>query len=248
MVQIIEIIKTEKTVRVEDLAIRLSVSENTIRRDLNVLAEKGLLERTKGGAISLKDELIESSFEERKDKNKNSKELIAEKAASLINTGETIILDGGTTNIILAKKIKEMDHITVLTNSLDIANILLDSNGITLVLSGGILNRNSRTVIGMPAESFFSSVNADKLFLGVTALSSEHGLSDQNMHETPVKKKMIEKAGEVIILADRTKFNKTAFSPIGDLSIADRIITDCEPDLQCRKSIEAKGVKLIVCL
>lgn len=247
LVQIVKIIETENTVRVEDLAVRFNVSENTIRRDLNTLAEKEKLERTQGGAVSLSKNIFESSFEDRKEKNRNIKALIADKAASYIKKGDTIILDGGTTNTILAEKIKEMDHLTVLTNSLDIANILIDARGITLVISGGILNSNSRTATGIPAESFFTSVNADKLFLGVTALSTDKGLSDQNMLETPIKKKMIEQADKVFILADCTKFNKTAFSPIGDFSIADTIITDCEPDFPCRKSIEAKGVELIIC-
>ncbi|MBI9097875.1 MAG: DeoR/GlpR transcriptional regulator [Spirochaetaceae bacterium] len=245
---IMDIIRSEKTVQVENLALRLNVSENTIRRDLNILAEKKMLRRTKGGAISIMEDLSESTFKERKDKNSDSKEKIAHKAASFINKGDTIILDGGTTSIRLAEKIRAMEHVTVLTNSLDIANILSETKGITLVLSGGILNRDSRTVTGIPAEKFFSEINADKLFLAVTALSAEEGLSDQNMYETPVKMKMIERAREVIVLADNTKFSKRAFSPIGDLTIADRIITDREPEKGYRKQIEEKGVELIVCL
>lgn len=243
-----DIIRAEKSVRVENLATRLNVSENTIRRDLNMLAHKGMLERTTGGAVSTTDELTEKSFNDRSRRNRDCKELIADKAASYIKKGDTLILDGGTTALRLAEKIWEMNHITVLTNSLDVAYILADAKGVTLVLSGGILNRDSRTLTGMPAEKFFSDINADKLFLAVTALSAEQGLSDQNMYETPVKMKMIERAKEIIVLADNSKFNKTAFSPIGELSIADRIITDKEPDPQCRKSIETMGVELIVCV
>lgn len=247
MIRIMDIIKTEQSVRVENLAISLDVSENTIRRDLNLLAEKHQLQRTKGGAVSLSGTSPDNTFKDRIDKNCNSKGIIAEKAASFINRGETLILDGGTTNIKLAEKIKKMEHVTVLTNSLDIANILLGAKGITLVICGGIVNEDSRTMTGIPAERFFSDINADKLFLAVTALSALKGLSDQNMYETPVKKKMISCAREIIVLADSTKFNKTAFSPIGDLSLANIIITDKEPDSQSRQAIEAKGVKLIAC-
>lgn len=244
---IMDIIRAEKTVRVEDLAHRLNVSENTIRRDLNMLSGKNMLQRTQGGAVSAEEGLSERTFNERRDKNSNGKEMIAEKAAEFINKGDTIILDGGTTGVYLAERICDMEHITVLTNSLDVANILADSKGITLVLSAGILNNDSRTVTGMPAEKFFSDINADKLFLAVTALSAEYGLSDQNMFETPVKIKMIERAKEIIVLADNTKFDKRAFSPIGDLSIIDRIITDSAPDEQCRKIIESKKVTLTIC-
>ena len=134
----------------------------------------------------------------------------------------------------------------VLTNSLDIASILSDNRGITLVVSGGILNLDSRTMTGMPAERFFSDINADKLFLAVTGLSPEQGLSDQNMFETPVKKRMIEASTEVIVLADSTKFNRSAFSPIGGLDLADFIITDREPDAPTAQSIRNAGVRLLV--
>jgi DeoR/GlpR family transcriptional regulator of sugar metabolism len=244
---IMDIIRAEQSVRVEDLATRLNVSENTIRRDLNMLARKEMLQRTQGGAVSATEGLSERTFNERRDKNSHGKEKIAEKAATFIQTGETIILDGGTTALYLAEILCEMEHITVLTNSLDVANILIDAKGITVVLSGGILNSDSRTMTGLPAEKFFSGINADKLFLAVTALSPEHGFSDQNMFETPVKIKMIERAKEVIVLADYSKFNKKAFSPIGDLSLAHRIITDKNPDEQCRKIINIKRIKLSVC-
>ena len=244
---IIDIIRGEKCVRVEDLAFRLNVSENTIRRDLNMLARKGMLQRTKGGATSNLDGISEKSFNERKGKNRDGKELIAEKAASLIKKGDTVIIDGGSTAVLLAEKIIEKEHITVLTNSLDVAYILSDAQGITLALSGGILSNDSRTMTGSPAEQFFSGINADRLFLAVTGISARGGLSDQNIFETPVKKKMIERADQVIVLADKSKFGRDAFSPIGDLTLTDKIITDYPPDNQTIKIIKEKGIELIVC-
>lgn len=100
---------------------------------------------------------------------------------------------------------------------------------------------------GMPAEKFFSDVNADKLFLAVTGVASDKGFSDQNMFETPVKMKMIERASEIIVLADNSKFGRTAFSPIGDLSIAHKVVTDIRPDESICESIKNNGVDLIVC-
>lgn len=231
----------------EDLAQRLRVSENTVRRDLNILSEKGMIERTKGGAVSIMEGLSEKTFSSRQDKNRNGKELIAEKAASLINKGDTVILDGGTTSILVAEKIADMNHITVITNSLDIACTLTEAPGITLVVSGGIFNEDSRTMTGLPAEKFFSEVNADKLFLAVTGISEKEGFSDQNMYETPVKLKMIERAKEITVLADNSKFGKAAFSPIGDLSLAHRIITDIPPNDDLKKIIQSKGIELSIC-
>lgn len=244
---ITDIIRNEKSVRVEDLAFRLNVSENTIRRDLNMLARKGMLQRTKGGAITNLDGISEKSFNERKGKNRDGKELIAERAASFIQMGDTIILDGGSTALLLAEKIIEKEHITVLTNSLDVAYILSDAQGITLALSGGILSSDSRTMTGSPAEQFFTRINADRLFLAVTGISAKGGLSDQNMFETPVKKKMIERADQVIVLADKSKFGRDAFSPIGDLSLADIIITDHMPENLSINTLKEKGIELIVC-
>lgn len=245
--KIMEIIRSEKTVRVENLASRLSVSENTIRRDLNNLAEKRMIQRTKGGAIDISNELPKNNLDVRLDKNRDCKEMIAVEAVKQIQRGDIIILDGGTTSIKLAEKIREMMHITVLTNSLDVANILSNSSRITLVLSGGIFNPDSRTMTGIPAEKFFTDIYANKLFLAVTGISPEQGLSDQNMFETPVKLKMIEAAAEIIVLADHSKFQKTSFSPIGSLDIVQKIITDKAPDAETVKKIETTGVQLITC-
>lgn len=244
---IMDIIREEKSARVEDLALRLNVSENTIRRDLSMLSRRGLIERTKGGALSNMEGLSEKSFSTRQARNRSGKELIAEKAASLVRRGETIILDGGTTALLLAEKIAEMDHITVLTNSLDVAQILSENSNITLVLSGGIFDPNSRTMTGPPAQKFFEEVNGDKLFLAVTGISAEKGLTDQNMQETPVKIRMLASAAEVIVLADSSKFGRTAFSPICDLSQIDRIITDTLPDRKTVEDINNKNVEIITC-
>lgn len=242
-----DIIRKEKAVRVEDLAERLNVSENTIRRDLNMLARKGMVERTKGGAVSNMEGLSEKSFSTRKDRNRDSKESIAELACRQIKRGDTIILDGGTTAIALAEKISELDHITVLTNSLDVANILTEAPGITLVLSGGIYNSNSRTMIGLPAEKFFTEIHADTLFLAVTGITAEQGLSDQNMFETPVKLKMLQCAGKIIVLADSSKFGRAAFSPICKLSEVDLLITDAFPENQSISEFKERGVEILTC-
>lgn len=245
---IMDIIRTEKTVRVEDLSNRLNVSENTIRRDLNMLAHKGMVERTKGGALSRMEGISEKSFSSREARNRDGKELIAEKAAEMIKKGDTVILDGGTTAVRLAERIAEMEHITVLTNSIDVAAILSEAQGITLVLSGGIYNSDSRTLTGLPAEKFFKDVNADKLFLAVTGISPEQGLSDQNMFETQVKLVMLDKAAEVIVLADKSKFGRSAFSPICDFSQVDKIICDTLPENISPSSFKEKGVEVLICL
>lgn len=244
---IMDIVRIEKTVRVENLATRLNVSENTVRRDLNILAKRELLQRTKGGAIDIISRLTENHISHRMGKNLDNKETIAEEAFKLIKPGETIILDGGTTSIKLAEKIRGIKHITVLTNSLDIANILSSCSDITLVLSGGILNTDAGTMTGIPAEKFFSEVNADKLFLAVTGLSIDKGLSDQNMYETPVKLKMIEAATEVIVLADSSKFERVAFSPIGALKICKKIITNKSPEKRFVDYLDKIDVELITC-
>lgn len=244
---IMDIIRSEKSVRVENLATRLKVSENTIRRDLNMLAHKGMVERTKGGAVSRMEGVSEKSFSTREERNRDSKELIADKAASLIHKGDTIILDGGTTAVRLAERIAEMNHVTVITNSLDVAYILTEAPGITLVVSGGIYNDHSRTMTGLPAEKFFREVNADKLFLAVTGITPEQGLSDQNMFETPVKLAMLDKASEVIVLADSSKFGRSAFSPICDLSRVNKVISDSLPEGTSQEILENKGVEVLLC-
>ncbi len=160
----------------------------------------------------------------------------------MVTSGATIILDSGTTAVELAQEISQMSHITVITPSLEAAQILSGLPNITLILPGGIVNPSSRSLTGQPAEQFFSSINADILFLAVKALSIETGLSDHTIIEASVKQEMIRSAERVVVLADSSKLDKKALSRIAPITVVDTLITDELSDSDFLHKLRAQGI------
>ena len=242
-----EIIKTQKTVKVEDLAAKLDVSPNTIRRDLTNLERQGVLKRTQGGAVVPEIQTqSRQSFDLRSGANLTEKECIGRFAATMVKPGSTIILDAGTSTQHLAENLVNMQNLTVATNSMEVGYVLMTSPNITVIMSGGLLLGNSRALTGLPAEKFFTQISADQLFLGTCGVSLENGLTNRNMHEISVKQKMIEVAREVILLADHTKFGKSALSPFAELSLIDKIITDQAPPKDIMDALESKEIEVLI--
>ncbi len=243
------LIKEHQTVKVDELAEKLNVSPNTIRRDLTMLEKQGVLKRTQGGAVLGEispSSPLRQSFDLRSGKNIAEKERIGKCAAKLIQPGSTIILDAGTTTQQLVNHITTIERLTVATNSLEIAYSLIPSQNLTVILSGGILMGNSRSLIGLPAEQFFSRIHADQLFVATCGVSLEKGLSNGNMHETPIKQKMIEVAKEVILLADHEKFGKVALSPFASLDCVHKIITGEKAPAEMTAQLEHQGIEVII--
>jgi DeoR/GlpR family transcriptional regulator of sugar metabolism len=243
------LIREHQTVKVDELAEKLNVSPNTIRRDLTMLEKQGVLRRTQGGAVL--GEISPSypprqSFDLRSGKCLSEKERIGGCAATLVRPGSTIILDAGTTTQQLANNLRNLERVTVATNSLEAAYSLTSHPNITVILSGGILLGSSRSLIGLPAENFFSQIHADQLFLATCGVSLEKGLTNGNMYETPVKQKMIAVAREIILLADHEKFGKVALSPFAPLSCVHKIITDETAPEDLIAQIESQGIEVII--
>ncbi len=245
-----ERIQQAHTVKVEELALELDVSANTIRRDLTVLEQQGILKRTQGGAVFITDSQTtgRQSFDVRSIKHLAEKTVIGQYAAGLIKPGSTIILDAGTTTQQVAEHLNGIENIVVTTNSIEVGYTLMSCPNITVILSGGILLSSSRSLTGLPAETFFSHIHADQLFLATCGVSLEKGLTNRNMHEISVKQKMIEVAKEVILLADHEKFGKVALSPFAPLRCLHKIITDEHTPQDVIHSLEARGIEVLVAI
>ena len=241
------VLEEKKTVKVSELSKTCDVSENTIRRDLIDLEGIGYCYRIKGGAILLERSNDRTPFSSRLALHRESKSHIAKKAAELVKSGSTIILDSGTTTVELAEELLEKEHITVITPSLAAAEILSGNQSITLILPGGIVNPSSRSLTGQPAEQFFSEVHADLLFLAVKAVSPETGLSDHTIIESSVKKQMLKAADRIIVLADYSKLGKTALSRICSIEDVDVLITDTMADPEMIAGFEASGIEIVKC-
>jgi DeoR family fructose operon transcriptional repressor len=243
---IYNLLKQKNTVLIGELSRILHVSTNTIRRDLSNLEKQGLLKRTHGGAIFAESYMQSQPYEIRSREGMSEKEKIGRLASSLVRDGSTVIIDAGTTTRQLALYLKNVGDLTVLTNSLEIAEILSENANIIVILSGGILQVSSRHLIGMPAEQFFNQVHVDQLFTSANAISIGQGLLSSNLHIVPIKQKMLEAAREVILIADSSKFDKTGIGRIAPLTAAHKLVTDSRIEPQTVSAISALGIEVII--
>ena len=224
--KILELIKEDGAAKVVDLARIFKVTEVTIRQDLEKLEKEGLVIREHGGAYlkNFEDQVRAISLVHQE--NMDKKERIAIKCLEFIESGDTIILDSGSTTTELAKRIKGIKNLTVITNALNIALILGAEPGIEVIVTGGEFKPPTLSLTGQKAADFFKGINAHKLFLATAGISLKAGLTYPSISDIVVKKAMIETAETTYLLADSTKIGKPAFASLGALSLIDYIITD----------------------
>jgi DeoR/GlpR family transcriptional regulator of sugar metabolism len=244
--KILELIQLNGSMSTSELAKMVGASPLTLRKDLAVLESRGLVKRTHGGAISRGlDSRMELSFFEKSKFNLEEKVRIAYRASEMIQVGDSIILDAGTTTLQIAKHIKDKIDIHILTNSVYNLLELAESPGIEVSLTGGSLRKISRSLIGPLAISSFSNVHAGKLFLGATGVSLEKGLTSPNMIEAQTKSAMIRAADTVILVVDHSKFGKTALGKFGELEEVQILITDKQVPSEIIEAVIQKGIEVI---
>ena len=240
--EILQILGDREYVTVEEFSRLLSVSAVTIRTDLTSLEESGLLMRTHGGAMksSMKGEarLISNTMIE----NEMEKKAIAEKAASLIKPGNTIIIDSGSTTIHLIEHLKGK-NITVVTNNLLVLEKLKSEDDIKIIALGGSLRRESMGTVGPLAEMAIKALNVDIYFMGAAAYNRS-SITSSDISESSLKRDMMDAADKVVFLADSSKFGKRAFSNICSWHDVDTFISD-KMDGEFKKELEEMGVEVI---
>ena len=240
--EILKILGDREYVTVEEFSRLLSVSAVTIRTDLTSLEESGLLMRTHGGAMksSMKGEarLISNTMIE----NEMEKKAIAEKAASLIKPGNTIIIDSGSTTIHLIEHLKGK-NITVVTNNLLVLEKLKSEDDIKIIALGGSLRRESMGTVGPLAEMAIKALNVDIYFMGAAAYNRS-SITSSDISESSLKRDMMDAADKVVFLADSSKFGKRAFSNICSWPEVDTFISD-KMDGEFKKELEEMGVEVI---
>jgi DeoR/GlpR family transcriptional regulator of sugar metabolism len=206
---------------VETLCRELHASEASVRRDLSVLENNNVLKRVYGGAIPIQ---VAGDYALETVRAGDEKHRIARMAAGLIEQGQTVILDGGTTVTAVARELASRS-VHVVTNSLPIAEVLESFRNIELTLTGGYLDPRIRVMLGPFCEQMLSAIRADSVIMGIGAVS-EVGFSNNNTLVVGSEKKMIEVAAKVIIVADHTKFGRGGMFPVAPLSAADVVISD----------------------
>ncbi len=242
--EILKLLETHSSVTVADLVQRFQVSEMTIRRDLDALERQGLLRRVHGGAISVRGRSYEPPFLNRSGVNREAKERIGQAAAALIDDGDSVALDVGTTTLEVARHLVGKRNLTIVTPSFRIASLLVEHPHIRLILTGGILRPGELSLIGNLAEGAFSNFFVDKLFLGVGGIDLEVGLTEFNLEDAQVKQAMIRSAKEVIVVADASKFGQVAFAAVAPLDRVDRIITDSSLDPALVQALEQRNIPI----
>lgn len=228
------------------LARELGVSEVTIRNDLARLEEKKMLIRARGGAIKVEGVGKDIHIADKNKQHLSEKKRIGQAAAGMIENGDTIILDSGTTTIEITKHLSKFSNLTIITNALNVANELVDLENINVILPGGFLRKNSLSLIGTTAEDSFRNYFCDKLFLAVDGFSTTHGLSTPNVEEAHLNRIMIEISKKVIVVADSSKFLKRSFALIAPVSKVDAVITDAGIPSEDQKKLENAGVEVII--
>lgn len=249
--KILTILDEKKSVSVKDLTEELSFSPATIRSDLNHLSSRGLLIRTHGGATAVeesrKDLSIEENFLNRKKKNHTQKVEIAEKALSFIQDSNCIILDASSTCYELAILLNETSmRLTVLTNGLKVATLLKDNPLITVILIGGVVKGNSNAIEGLLGVDMLYKLNIDYVFLSPHAFNLQNGLTDFNLYEVELKKKMVEKSQCTIALVDDSKLEHSSIASFASVSEINTFITNSSADSTIIGKYKNFGVPIVL--
>jgi len=239
-----EVFGGQEFVDIETLCRILEASESTVRRDLAELEREGTLRRVHGGALSLqvKDELLDFAWQSKRCP--DEKRRIGRVAASLIEDEHTAILDGGSTVAEVARNLTGRP-LHVVTNSIPIAQILQDSRSLELTLTGGFVYPRLGVLLGPFCEQMLATVSADVLVMGTGGIA-ETGFSNNNTLIVGSERKMIEASRRVIIVADHSKFGRSALVPLAPLEKAHVVVTDSEVDPSHIEMLKAHGVEVIL--
>jgi DeoR family fructose operon transcriptional repressor len=243
-IKIQDFIRTQEFIDAAALASRLKVSESSIRRDLIDLEGQGLVRRVRGGAVSLLVREESRSIGWAANRAREEKQRIGKAAAALLEDGQTVMMDGGSTTAEVARQM--LGHsLQVITNSILIAQIFYDSKSVELTLTGGYLYPRLGVLLGPICEETLSRVAADVLVMGTGGIT-EAGLSNTNTLIVGSEHKMIEVSRRVIIVADNSKFGRQAMAHLTPLENVDVIVTDQELPPRFEKLLEKCGVELVV--
>lgn len=244
--KIIEIIEKDGKVKVSELSKLFRVSEVTIRNDLDQLEKKNLLIRAHGGAMKFQRAGIDFELDVKSKKNRTQKIAIGKKAAELINDGDTIILDSGTTTLEIAKNLSSFNNLTVITNSLNIAGQLVEFPNIKVIMLGGTLRRKSLSLVGINAIESLKNYYCDKVFIGVDGIDTQFGISTPNVDEAHLNNIMISNSQEVIVVTDSSKFKNRSFTYIAPITKVNVIITDSNIPPDEKLAIEKNEIQLFI--
>ncbi len=244
--QIAVLIQEQGRVSVTELSERFDVSAVTIRNDLAVLEQQGVLIRTHGGAMSKPSTSIELAFDFRRGLHALEKERIGRAAASMVLDGEAIALDASTTAWQVARHLKDRRELTVVTNGVFVALEFLDSPGVTVVMPGGSLRPASASLVGDLGANILQRYNVQKGFFGARGFTIAEGLTDVNQYEVELKRHMVDRCKEVIAIVDSSKWGQVAFATFAPLNEIDCVISDERAPQEMLSKLNEKQIKTML--
>lgn len=246
--RILEMMSDAGRVTVADIVREFDVCDVTARTDLNALSANGLLVRSHGGALTPQEPTKDYPVSFKAILHHAEKARIGRAAAGLVQPGETIILDNGTTTLEVARHLKalKIQGLTVITNALNIAAELADSPGMALIMVGGLMRQISSSFVGPQAEAMLTQLHADRLFLAVDGFSLETGASTPDVLEAHLNKRMMDAARETTIVADSSKLGRRSVSSIGSIDRVHRLITDSMASADFLDSVRKLGISVVV--
>lgn len=246
--QIIQRLRQQGSVQVNDLSAHFGVSTVTIRNDLAFLEKQGIAVRAYGGALICdgNNPAVEPSVEDKSALNTALKREIAAVAVGMIQPGHRVILDSGTTTCEIARLMRQHHDVIVMTNGMNVGSALLEAEGVELLMTGGHLRRQSQSFYGDQAEQSLQNYHFDMLFLGVDAIDIERGVSTHNEDEARLNRRMCEVADRIIVVTDSTKFNRSSLHKIIDTQRIDMVITDEGIPAESLKELQRTGIEVVL--
>lgn len=244
--RILELLKENGAVWVSKLSAEFGVTEETVRRDLEKLEQREALVRTHGGAVPVDDNLHDLSLEKRKNINVDAKERLAREAVNYIVPGDTIFLDASTTTFYIAKELKNVKNITVITNSLRVMNELSSCPDVKVIAVGGMVSTNQSLVGGVAEASIRESYFANKMFFSSRGIHGTAGILESNEQEGFIKQGMMANATKRFFVCDRSKIGRIGFIRLAHLEDLDYVITEEGAlDELLEHNLKELGVKIV---
>jgi DeoR/GlpR family transcriptional regulator of sugar metabolism len=225
-ITILNHLEIQGKVQVYHLSQLLNVSTETVRRDLDRLEKEGKLRKVYGGAVKMRMELVEPPFHKRVQMMKEEKAAIGKLAASLVNDGETIMLDNGTTTIEILPHLKDHTNLTLITHSVPILTLAMDLFKGKTIFAGGEINFEYQAATGSLTDQLLDQFKVNKAFISVGGISIADGITDYHLAEAIISRKMMQRAEETILVADHSKFGMSTFARVSKLEEISMLITD----------------------
>jgi DeoR/GlpR family transcriptional regulator of sugar metabolism len=244
--EILRQVNQKRRVAVTELSQQLGVSEVTIRNDLQALETENLLVRTHGGAVAHTSGFFELSLALRRQRQVKEKKRIGKVAAEMVAEGDAIILDSSSTCLAIAKNLKDHRLLTIITNSLIVSQEMLDAPGVTVIMPGGRLRRDTASLVGTSNLEMLQEFNIRKGFFGAHGITVEVGLTDVSQDEASLKRPLIAVCHQVIAVLDSTKWGKVGSASFASLDLVDGVITDDKAPSDLIEQVRSTGTQVIV--